>query len=75
MLTTAEILKLVAKTEFRPFTKNDFMSFGGVETRNPLIGEIGDLVVILDGDLVCVVNENCEEQHFRLKIAEVGLVG
>lgn len=75
MLTTAEILKLVAKAEFRPFTKNDFMSFGGVETRNPLIGEIGELLVILDGDLVSVLNENGDEHHFRLKITEANLAG
>lgn len=70
MLTAAEILRLVANADFRPFTERDFMCFGGVETANPLISEIEEFIVILDGDTVCVLNEDGEEKGFRLKISD-----
>lgn len=70
MLSAAEILRLVANADFRPFTQSDFRSFAGVETANPLISEIEEFIVILDGDTVCVLNEDGDERGFRLKISD-----
>jgi hypothetical protein len=49
-MTAAEALLLLARTEMKPFDKGDYMAFGGVSSDNPLIGENGDWLIILDGD-------------------------
>jgi len=47
-----EALLLVAKTQFRPFDESDWMSFSGCESETPFIGEVGDIAVVLDGDVI-----------------------
>ena len=51
-MTRETALALIATTKFAPFTKADFMAFGGVETENPLIGESDEWLIIIDGNLV-----------------------
>jgi hypothetical protein len=47
-----EALLLVAKTQFRPFDEGDWMSFSGCESETPFIGEVDDIAVVLDGDVI-----------------------
>jgi hypothetical protein len=51
-LSPVEALVLVAKTKFRPFDEADWMSFSGCESENPFIGEVDDIAVVLDGDVI-----------------------
>jgi hypothetical protein len=55
-LTPAQALVLIAKTEFRQFTKNDWACFSGCESTNPLVGEIGDYCIVLDGEVVNIIH-------------------
>jgi hypothetical protein len=47
-----DALKLIATAQFRPFTDADWQGFAGCETADPQIAEVGDMVVIIDGDEV-----------------------
>lgn len=58
-MNATEALKMIAATEFRPFTESDFQAWAGVETENPMYGENGDWAIVLDGDVVQF--ENCGE--------------
>lgn len=58
--STIEAMRLIAKTQFRPFDKNDWMAWSGCNTEEPFIGEFEDIVVILDGDAV-VFNRYSED--------------
>ena len=49
-MNSADALKIIATAQFRPFTKSDWMGFAGCESENPMIAEIGDMCVIIDGD-------------------------
>jgi len=51
-LSPVEALLLVAKTKFRPFDESDWMSFSGCESENPFIGEVDNIAVVLDGDVI-----------------------
>ena len=51
-LSPVEALVLVANTKFRPFDKSDWMSFSGCESETPFIGEVDDIAVVLDGDVI-----------------------
>lgn len=48
-------LRMIALTSFRPFNKDDWMYFAGCETKNPLIGEFEEFLIVLDGNLVLVL--------------------
>lgn len=48
--TVVEALKVIATTEFKPFDKHDWEAFAGCQTDEPMIGEIGDLIIVLDGE-------------------------
>lgn len=66
-MNALEILRLVATTEFRPFTKTDWMGFAGCESPDPLIGEVDDYIVLVDGDLIAVINEDGEQFTARVE--------
>lgn len=51
-LDRTEALSLIAQTTFNPFTKADYMSFAGVTSDKPLIGETADYIIIIDGDVI-----------------------
>lgn len=50
-----DLLKMVATNEFRPFTDNDWASFAGCESQDPLICEKEDYAIVIDGDTVNMV--------------------
>lgn len=52
MLDRSTALMLIAQTTFHPFTNADYQSFAGVESDNPMIGETGNYVIIIDGVVV-----------------------
>lgn len=65
-MNAAQVLALIARTNFSGFTTLDFDSFAGVESANPLIGQAHELTVIIDGATVSLINEYGEEQQFHL---------
>ena len=58
--TKAELLALIARSTFRPFTNSDWDAFAGCESADPLIAEDGDYVIVLDGDQVNVLHADDE---------------
>ena len=58
-MNALEALKMIARTEFRPFDESDFSAWAGVESKDPMIGFCGDWSIVLDGDVVQF--ENCGE--------------
>jgi len=67
-LNSTEAFRLIATTQFRPFTKGDYECFAGVETAEPMYGENGDYALILDGTVVNIihVDDAFGGQIFRL---------
>lgn len=65
-MNPAEAMKLVALTVLKPFTSSDYDAFSGVESDNPLIGENGDKVVVVDGSHVSIVDAEGTETMFEL---------
>lgn len=53
--TSTELLALIAKSTFRPFTKGDWYAFAGCESANPVICESEEYVIVIDGDSVNMV--------------------
>jgi len=47
--TKSEILPFLLKLQFRDFTKEDWYTFAGCETKNPKIAEIYGYAVVIDG--------------------------
>lgn len=61
-----EALALVARTEFRPMNEDDFYGFAGVKNSDALIAETEEYIIILDGDVISVLNEEGTEAQFLL---------
>jgi hypothetical protein len=61
-----EILRIVAACEFRTMTALDFDAFAGTENANAMIGETFWGTIILDGDKICLINDEGEESQFLL---------
>lgn len=59
LISAAEVIALVAKTQFREFTDIDWQAFAGCETENPLIAETTFkdqiVIIILDGNSIQIV--------------------
>lgn len=51
-----EALKMLATTAMRPFTKDDWYGFAGCETKEPMIGEHGEFIIVQDGLLLNIVH-------------------
>jgi hypothetical protein len=52
-MTAIEMLRLIAKSSFREFTQDDWRSFNGCESDNPLISDAGaEGYIIVDGENV-----------------------
>jgi hypothetical protein len=70
MLTAAQVLRLVANASFRPMDSYDRDIFAGTESPNPLIHYADQFcevyTIILDGEIVCLIDEEGNEQKFRL---------
>ena len=54
--TQAELLILIAKTEFKPFDKMDWDAFSGCESDNPFIGYSDEFTIVLDGHLINIIH-------------------
>jgi hypothetical protein len=52
--------EFLAGLTFRVMTENDKMGFAGCESPVPLIAEIGDGLVIIDGNYCEVVSDDCQ---------------
>ena len=53
--STAELMVLIAKSEFRPFTQGDWYAFAGCESKNPFICETDEYCIVIDGNNVNMV--------------------
>lgn len=49
-------LRMLAMTEMKPFTKEDWYAFSGCEDKEPMIGEIDGFTVVLDGPVLNIVH-------------------
>lgn len=49
------MLKVIALSTFRPFTKLDWYAFAGCESENPVICETDDYTIVIDNDQVNMV--------------------
>jgi hypothetical protein len=58
--TQAELLTIIARTEFKPFTKADWYTFSGCESDNPYIGYYNDFTIVIDGHLINIVHSEDE---------------
>lgn len=68
MVQKNEVLRLIASIKFREFDELARMAFQGCESENPMIGENDEYLVILDGDVVCVLGSDpdSDQQTFFL---------
>ena len=73
-LTPTEVLYLTATATFRPFDKNDWMTFGGCESEYPMIATVYDdyaehYTLVLDGEILNIIHEDdgTSGQTFELK--------
>lgn len=56
-MNASTALLMVAKTEFRPFTLGDWDAFSGCNSDNPMIGESGNNLIIIDGDEIHIQDD------------------
>ena len=47
----AEAFALIAKTQFRPFDDMDWSAWAGCESAEPMIAQIDEITVIIDGNI------------------------
>lgn len=52
----AELLQIIAKTQFKPFDRDDWYAFAGYESENPLIGYYEEFTIVIDGDQINVIH-------------------
>lgn len=69
-MNAATALALLAQTEMKPFTKADWMSFAGAETENPLIGENGDFLLVLDGTILEIFEADNENGSYMFNLVD-----
>ena len=69
-MTAVEILRLVATVNLRPFNQYDWMAFAGCESDEPMIANVGDMVVIVDGDMITVTDAEGEQYSARVETVE-----
>ena len=58
--TQAELLTIIARTEFKPFTKADWYAFSGCESDNPYIGYLMEFSIVIDGEYINIVHSEDE---------------
>ena len=59
-LSSFEAMRLIATTEFRPFSEDDWACFAGCESQNPLIGFNGIYAIVIDSGDVNIIAEGDE---------------
>jgi len=62
----AELLSQIIKMDWKPFTPEDYEIFGGVRSVKPLICTQGDLVYVIDDNLLIVVEEHDRQMVYML---------
>ena len=65
----ADLLRLVATLEFRPFGKWDWDTFNGCNSENPMIAETETFCVIVDGEdieMIKLDEEGCYSHTYAL---------
>jgi len=60
---TLEFIKKMAGVDFKPFTKDDYQGFAGVESDDPHMGELDDNIVILDGDNIQIIKNPTDDEN------------
>lgn len=69
-MNAAQALRLAAHAKFRPMDSYDLNAFAGVDNVDALIhyaDEPGEkYTIILDGNKLCLIDEEGAEQQFRL---------
>jgi hypothetical protein len=75
-LTVSAALKMLTRTRFRPFDKNDWAAYAGCESANPLIGCYGQDWQIVAADdyyeFYYFTEEMVQANCWSLAIAENG---
>lgn len=66
------MLKVLALSTFRPFTKMDWYSFAGCETANPVICETDEYTIVIDGDNVNMVYHEDEYGGRLYSLSDLG---
>jgi hypothetical protein len=68
MITTAELLKLIATLSFEPFTESDWECWSGCESEAPVVCYAEKFTIVIDGDKISYQDAEGEfaEQLFRL---------
>lgn len=59
-LNLNEILVLIAKTQFAPFTEAEWDAFAGCQSETPFIGYNGDFTIVIDDETVNVIHAEDE---------------
>lgn len=69
-MNATQVLRLVAKSSFRPMDSYDRQAFAGTESSNALIHYSDEIdeeyTIIIDGDRICLVDEHGYESHYVL---------
>ena len=69
-LTSAMVLRLIAKAQFRPMDRYDRDCYGGVEAADAMIHYADEVdesyTIILDGNRVCLIDAEGVEAQFEL---------
>ena len=69
-MTVLEALRLVAKSDFRPFDKYDWDCYSGCVSENPLIHYADEAdetyTIILDGNDIVLIDSENEEYTFTV---------
>ena len=53
--TKAELLLLIAQSNFRPFEDFDWMTFSGCESKNPMIYQNDEYSIVIDNNNINMV--------------------
>jgi hypothetical protein len=71
-MTPSQILALVARARFEPFTETDWDAFAGCSSENPLIAEVDHYILIIDGAEIQVTDsEKWECWNVQLSVDEI----
>jgi len=64
MLTMSQALALLAKADFKPFTRNDWYAFSGCDSADPMIyyDEVAGLTIIHDGEAIDFIDDDGESR-------------
>lgn len=65
-MNRAEVLRLVALNTFRVFNKNDWMSYSGCETTEPLICETDEYTLIVADTAVSYIDSEGDEMFYEM---------